>query len=92
MRSPLPSSPDAAALLAWAARVRECADAARQQALTLRALLDASGLTGPAGAALASLGETVAGRVITLEARCGAAADALVREARELAARELAAR
>ena len=93
VRPPPPVPVDPAVLLAWAARVRECAEVASAQALTLRWRVDQRGLTGPAGDALAGLGASVAGQLTTLAAQAGSAALALVRAAHEAAiAREAMAR
>lgn len=82
---------DPAALLAWAARLRACSDAARAEALTLRAGLDDRGITGPAGEALAQSGRRVAGGLTGVAEHAADAAAALVRAAHEADA-QLAAR
>lgn len=86
---PTPSaSPDAVALLAFAARLRQCGDAARQQAQVLRWRLDHRGLSGPAGQALADLGDQVAAQVSLVADRCVAAADDLMRQAQQVMSAE----
>jgi len=85
VRPPITSTPDAAELLAAAARVRECGAATRHQSAALRWRMDERGLSGPAGEALAGLGGSVAGQLAALADRCTAAADALVRAAHRAA-------
>lgn len=76
MPSPPAVPPESAALLAWSARLSDCADAARAQAVLLRDRVDERGLAGPAGDALASLGASVADELLTLAARAQVAAGA----------------
>ena len=76
--------PDRAVLLAWAARLRSCAEVSRAGALSLRSAVDCSGLAGPAGAALDELGGTVAGQLSMVAVQAAAAADGLVQCAHEV--------
>lgn len=81
MQSPPAVPPESAALLAWSARLSDCADTARAQAGLLRDRLDQRGLAGPAGDALATMGASVADTLVVLAARCQVAAGALAQQA-----------
>ena len=81
MRSPPAVPPETAALLAWSARLSDCADAARGQAVLLRDRVDERGLSGPAGDALAALGGSVADELLLLATRCQVAAEAVAQQA-----------
>lgn len=81
MQSPPAVPSETAALLAWSARLSDCADAARAQAVLLRHRVDGRGLVGPAGDALAMLGGSVADDLLALAARCQLAAGALAQQA-----------
>ncbi|MEO7745878.1 MAG: hypothetical protein ABIV05_06570 [Actinomycetota bacterium] len=85
MHPPPAVPPRTAALLAWSARLSDCADAARAQAVLLRDRVDERGLTGPAGDALAAVGRSVADELLELAARCQAAAGAITGAAAEQA-------
>lgn len=84
---PPPAPPDLTELLAASARVRECGASARTHAGTLAWRMDDTGLSGPAGDALAALGAAVAGQLVALGQHCAVAADALLRAAHERAGR-----
>ncbi len=79
---PIPLA-DPALLLAWAARLRDCAQVAHEQARALRGHVDRRGLNGPAGDALAQLGATVAMQLAQLGERSAAAADDLLHVAHQ---------
>ncbi len=81
MHAPPGVPPDVGALLAWSARLSDCADAARAQAVLLRDRVDERGLAGPAGDALGALGASVADELLVLAARCQVAAGALAQQA-----------
>lgn len=92
MHPPPAVPPETAALLAWSARLSDCADAARAQAVLLRDRVDERGLTGPAGDALAALGRAVADELVQLAVRCQVAAGAVAGAAAEQARSSLGGR